>query len=308
MKELPKRFSVYASSKEEGEYIIQKQNELKGKRCLLNAQSNCYYRFWLDVNDTFGTSHYSYLDDGSTKEYTTPIEMTFAEFKEYFEPDLLTIASLNVNDCIHCSTKEEYDTIQSLIKAAGLSCTRSNAFSYYGSDTVLFPSYSQYGDLEFVNKNKQYTLFKASQFIKQTMSTTQIKRGDLRKLYHQFECNDWKTRIRKYLETTFLEADDFLVTINETDLTYAEEKVTTAQRNALKEVGLEFAQLFRANDLATNEILEVTDTARGDVKYVIKSRTGYIYVYNNGYTNVTDSSVLKGKRLPKGTKIEIVAE
>ena len=65
-----------------------------------------------------------------------------------------------------------------------------------------------------------------------------LKRIDLINLYNKFNCNDGKTKIKKYLERSALEMDSFEIEIEEQDIKYAITNETSTQKEALENVGL----------------------------------------------------------------------
>jgi hypothetical protein len=83
-KELPEKFSVYASTLEEAIYITQKQEELCG-HSILQINYNIYYRFNLNGKnriDKIGWNGEPYF---TLPSYGIKHEFSFEEFKSYFE-------------------------------------------------------------------------------------------------------------------------------------------------------------------------------------------------------------------------------
>jgi hypothetical protein len=82
IKQLPERFSVYAETLEEAQYITQKQREICGNSAYLDK--NMYYRFCKDNRDNYGYNSNSYLIEASWNNYKITHEFTFEEFKQFF--------------------------------------------------------------------------------------------------------------------------------------------------------------------------------------------------------------------------------
>ena len=90
MKKLPEKFSVYAKTIEEAEYIIQKQKEIWGSSLSPSPQSNHFYRFSpTNYRDRWGQASSSYLDTPILLTFGIQHEFTFEEFKSYFEEEFV---------------------------------------------------------------------------------------------------------------------------------------------------------------------------------------------------------------------------
>lgn len=306
MKQLPRNFSVFAATVEEAAYISKKQEEICGWG--YKPEAKLYYRFSPDSFDKYGIAPYSYHNLTS---FGVTDEFTFNEFKAFFEP-LMKITDLGENEVIHCPTIGEYNLIHQLMTDAGIEGFGDEGWRTYKSNVVIYPKSNSYADLDYA-KERNCVIYNASQFIHVTTSMpmkNRITRGDLRELYNQFECSTWRARIDKYLKDSYLKSDDYVITISEADMNFAfaENNATSAQKNALKEKGVEFDSLFDANDLKSGEIIEAKGNC-GDVKYVIGSKSGaFIYVYKSGLMVGVASTDIKGRKIPKGTKLETIAK
>ena len=304
MKQLPERFSVYAKTRKEAEFVTTKQMDICGDK--EEAIADRYYRFnRVSLSDRVGFSWSSYLSVKDTDSLCyVEAEFTFDEFKAFF--DILDIKSLDTQDGIHCETRYEYDEIRKLIDAAGLSNTIFDAFNEYGDKAVVFPHRLTFSNISYAEGEKR-NIHKASRFIKTPVKETRIKRKDLRDLHNGFTCDTWKNRISKYLIDTFDKDDDFEVVITLEDLSYAQSNATQSQKHALKALGIAFDDSFLAKDLKTGEILEARDC--GDIKYVVRGYDDYILIYKGGsMKGVEHVGEYYGKKLPSGTQITIMAK
>jgi hypothetical protein len=309
MKQLPERFSVYAKTRKEAEFVTTKQMDICGDK--EEAIADRYYRFnRISLSDRVGLSWNTYLTVKDTDSlFYVEAEFTFDEFKAFF--DILDIKSLGIDDGIHCETRYEYDEIRKLINAAGLSNTIGDAFNKYGDKAVVFPHKLTFSNISYTEGEKR-NIYKSSRFIKTPvkethMKETRIKRKDLRDLHNGFTCDTWKNRISKYLIDTFDKDDDFEVVITLEDLSYAQSNATQSQKHALKALGIAFEDYFLAKNLNTGEILEARDCA--NIKYVVRGYDGYILIYKDGITKGDKyGGDYSGKKLPSGTQITITAK
>ena len=308
MKQLPERFSVYAKTQEEADFVTTKQMDICGGK--EEAIPKRYYRFnRISLSNRFGFSWNSYQGGKDTNSPCyIEAEFTFDEFKAFF--DILDIKSLDTQDGIHCETRYEYDEIRKLIDAAGLWNTLSDTFYVYGKNTVVFPRKGTYSNMKYAGGENR-SIYKASRFIKTPvkeahMKETRIKRKDLRDLHNGFTCDTWKNRISKYLIDTFDKDDNFEVVITQEDLSYAQSNATQSQKHALKALGIAFEDSFLAKDLKTGEILEARDC--GDIKYVVRGYDDYVLIYKDGtMKGVRHVGEYYGKKLPKGSQITLMA-
>lgn len=85
----------------------------------------------------------------------------------------MDITKIKSRETIHCSTLEESIEICKLMHQAGMKwCTKEsylkiNNFNSYKENTVYNPTGGDYGDLDYFTKEGMYTIYKASEFLKE---------------------------------------------------------------------------------------------------------------------------------------------
>lgn len=95
--------------------------------------------------------------------------------------------------------------------------------------------------------------------------TQKLKRIDLINLYKKFVCNDWKNKIKKYLEKSALEIDSFEIEIEEQDIKYAINNGSAAQKEALKDAGLDLEYNITKEIKTIEDIFEKLDKKGSDI-------------------------------------------
>ena len=84
----------------------------------------------------------------------------------------MKVTDLKENECIHCETKEQANTICKLMHEAGLkwnsaeSYLSENKYNFYISKTCYFPKSGQYAYLDYA-KELNFKIYKAEQFLNQ---------------------------------------------------------------------------------------------------------------------------------------------
>ncbi len=82
----------------------------------------------------------------------------------------MKVTDLKENECIHCETEEQANTICKLMHEAGLtwyfgdSYLSKNNYDVYNQNTCYNPKIGQYCDFNFYKQNN-YTIYKAEQFL-----------------------------------------------------------------------------------------------------------------------------------------------
>lgn len=123
-----------------------------------------------------------------------------------------------------------------------------------------------------------------------------LKRIDLINLYKKFDCSDWKTKIKKYLEKSALEIDSFEIEIEEQDIKYAISNGNSTQKEALEDAGLNLGNNIKREIKTIEDILKKLDKKRSDIvpwktpkNKAQKSQNAFALiqaiteVYNEGY-------------------------
>lgn len=70
------------------------------------------------------------------------------------------------------------------------------------------------------------------------MTTQKITRKKLIELYKYYDCNEWKNKIKYYLDSSSLEADSFLIHIKQEDINYAMSVCTEEQKSKIRKAGI----------------------------------------------------------------------
>ena len=123
-----------------------------------------------------------------------------------------------------------------------------------------------------------------------------LKRIDLINLYKKFDCSDWKTKIKKYLEKSALEIDSFEIEIEEQDIKYAISNGNSTQKEALEDAGLNLGNNIKREIKTIEDILKKLDKKLSDIvpwktpkNKAQKSQNAFALiqaiteVYNEGY-------------------------
>lgn len=178
---------------------------------------------------------------------------------------------------------------------------------YYGFDGRNVATLMRFNELKlFQNNPKVLTLEQwKSIFIEnnQTMQKLTVKKSEFKKVYN-VACSTWQTKCKEYASK-----DPFSDVIEFTEA-QIEEMFNAAQSHqlpVLEEVFGKRNTLFNSNDLKVGEIMLVTE-GQEKGRHLSKNFNGYFTLEDMSRTwSINHRLDFRGKKLPKGTKIEIIA-
>lgn len=140
----------------------------------------------------------------------------------------------------------------------------------------------------------------------QTMQKLTVKKSEFKKV-HDVACDTWKKKCKEYASKDLF-SDEITFTQQEVDEMF--DAAQSHQLPVLEEVFGKRDELMCASLLKQGEIMKVIHNNDNGTAYIIKayfSQLRYDSNMNFITTATGDCTSHKGKKLPKGTKIEIIA-
>lgn len=124
------------------------------------------------------------------------------------------------------------------------------------------------------------------------MQIQKLTLGQLKDLYNESGCSDWRNRIVAIINDNVLAKDDSLITIKDEDITYARQNASESQLKLLKAAGIKFEdeKKYKEGDWVTFTKDWAGCFLKGDVKQLTLSDLGDLHVNKSMVYGIEDLS------------------
>lgn len=300
-----KKYVIQCKTQGEWDYITK----------LLGYKWNSFNSRWSDAKEN-SIIYCEYMCQGNviTNKYKTNHNCELLQAKDFMEEEIkYTLEYCKANKiAVKISDIESANKIKNLVPGIHENnwINWIDRYPTINKYSVVFDSYQL--DLflhttEYCEMNK-YTFISAEQFIKdntkETMQKLTVKKSEFKKV-HNVACPTWQTKCKEYASKDLF-SDVITFTQQQVDEMF--DAAQSHQLPILEEVFGKREEKFNSSFLKIGEIIQINDpdVKEYNGKYLIKTFDNLTMIENPNKTWSKNCGIL-GKKLPKGTKIEIIA-